>query len=74
MTEPNKFCVNEESPDTYLDNELRYAFEEFEEAAVEDYKLSLLLDSWDETHDSKGKAIEPSDEDRKPFICGDFIE
>lgn len=74
MTEPNKFCVNEESPDTYLDNELRYAFEEFEEAVIDDYKLTLLLDNWDETHNSEGKAIRPSDEDRKPFICGDFIE
>ena len=74
MTEPNKFCVNEESPDTYLDNELRYAFEEFEEAVIADYKLNLLLDSWDETHNSEGKAIKPSDEDRKPFVCGDFIE
>ena len=74
MTEPNKFCVNEESPDTYLDNELRYAFEEFEEAVIDDYKLTLLLDNWDETHDSEGKAIRPSNEDRKPFICGDFIE
>ena len=74
MTEPNKFCVNEESPDTYLDNELRYAFEEFEEAVIADCKLNLLLDYWDETHNSEGKAIRPSDEDRKPFICGDFVE
>lgn len=74
MTEPNKFCVNEESPDTYLNNELRYAFKEFEEAVIDDYRLNLLLDNWDETHDSEGKAIRPSDENRKPFVCGDFIE
>lgn len=74
MTEPEKFCVNEESPDSYLDTELNYAFEDFEEAVIDRYKLTKLLDDWDDTHDSKGKAIRPSDEDRKPFIDGDFIE
>lgn len=74
MTEPQKFCVNEESPDTYLEQELGYALEELEEALIEAYKLRLLKDNWKETHDSEGKAIRPSDEDRKPFISGDFIE
>lgn len=74
MTEPAKFCVNEESPDSYIRAELKFAVESLEEASVEEYKLEQLLDTWDETHDSEGKAIKPSDEDRKSFICGDFIE
>lgn len=74
MTEPQKFCVNEESPDTYLEQELDYALEELEESLIDTYKLTMLKDCWKETHDSEGKAIRPSDEDRKPFICGDFVE
>lgn len=74
MTEPQKFCVNEESPDTYLEQELEYALEELEEALIDTYKLNMLKECWKETHDSEGKAIRPSDEERKPFICGDFIE
>lgn len=74
MTEPNKFCVNDETPDSYLNEELKYAFEDFEEAVIELYKLNMLLDDWDAIHDKDGNAIRPSDEERKPFICGDFIK
>lgn len=74
MTEPQKFCVDGESPDTYLEQELDYALEELEESLIDVYKLNMLKDCWEETHDSEGKAIRPSDEDRKPFISGDFIE
>lgn len=74
MTEPKKFCGEDESPESYLKETLADAVEELMDAATEEYKLVKLLDDWNETHDSEGKAIRPSDEDRKPFICGDFIE
>lgn len=74
MTEPKKFCGEDESPEGYLSRTLADVIEELEDSVIKEYKLTILLDDWDETHDSEGKAIRPSDEGRKPFICGDFVE
>lgn len=74
MTEPKKFCGEDEPPESYLKETLADAIEELMDAVTEEYKLIKLLDDWNETHNSEGKAIRPPDEERKPFICGDFVE
>jgi len=86
MTEPKKFCEEEESPECYVDNRLRNAIETIEESTINIYKLQLLLDNWDICHNSEGKAIslrdkELSKEDTNriwlselAFFDGDFVK
>lgn len=74
MTEPKKFC-QEEDPLAYVTQEVKESLEELQELYVEEYKLSLVIETWEKTHDEEGYAIgrpEGIDWDAS-FLDGDFI-
>ena len=77
MTEPQKYCPKDEFPLNWIDEEIDTIFEELEWDFTEEYKLEMLLNSWDKCHDENGNAIVPP----KPmkvwdmdFCGGDFIK
>lgn len=74
MTEPQKFCEKEESPEHYLREMLDYAIGALCEASIRDFMLTKLLDAWNDVHDKDGKAIKPPEGETKQYIDGDFIE
>ena len=62
MTEPNKFFNSgSESAMELVNYELQSAFDSLEEAQAEECRLMILLDEWENCHDSDGKAIQPPD-------------
>ena len=74
MTEPNKFKDPDQSTDFFVDSNVNYLYESFEELFVEEWKLSILLDRWDDCHNIDGLGIEPGDNFRnRTFIDGDFV-
>ena len=74
MTEPNKFKDPDQSTDFFVDSNVNYLYESFEELFVEEWKLSILLDRWDDCHNIDGLGIEPDDDFRnRTFIDGDFV-
>lgn len=77
MTEPNKF-FKARSGESVLDivaEELQSAFDSLEEAQIEECRLTILLDEWDNCHDENGKAIKPPDniDCMTAFISGDYL-
>ena len=77
MTEPNKF-FKERVGESVLDivaEELQSAFDMLEEAQIKECRLTILLDEWENCHDSDGKAIQPPDniDCMTAFISGDYI-
>ena len=83
MTEPQKFCNEEQRPQDYIDSEFATWIEEFAELTNELYDLELLLDNWD-----KATVIKREDDGatvtyarRWPegleygsaFVCGDYL-
>lgn len=75
MTEPNKFCPNDEEPLYWLINSYEWSMELIEEYTKELYKLNLLLGIWDNCHNENGLAIEPPSEIKynTAFLDGDFV-
>lgn len=78
MTEPNKF-FKESGGESVLDivaEELQSAFDSLEEAQIEECRLTILLDEWENCHDENGKAIQPPDniDCMTAYINGDYIE
>lgn len=78
MTEPNKMFKTTEETDVYsaLINEYNAQMELIEEYIIEKYKLSMLLDNWDNCHSKEGLAIDPPDniEWDTAYLSGDFIK
>lgn len=78
MTEPNKFFKARcgESVLDIVAEELQSAFDSLEEAYCNENRLSILLDEWDNCHDSEGKSIQPPDgiDCMTAFISGDYIK
>ena len=78
MTEPNKFfkASGGESVLDIVAEELQSAFDSLEEAQIEECRLTILLDEWDNCHDSEGKSIQPPDgiDCMTAFLSGDYIE
>lgn len=77
MTEPNKF-FKARSGESVLDivaEELQSAFDSLEEAQIEECRLTILLDEWENCHDENGKAIKPPDNINcmTAFISGDYL-
>ena len=56
--------------------ELQSAFDMLEEAQAEECRLMILLDEWENCHDSNGKAIQPPDniDCMTAFISGDYLK
>ena len=78
MTEPNKFfkASGGESVLDIVAEELQSAFDSLEEAQIEECRLTILLDEWENCHDENGKAIQPPDniDCMTAFISGDYIK
>lgn len=77
MTEPNKFFnFSGESAMELINYELQSAFDMLEEAQIEEFRLEILLNEWENCHDENGKAIQPPDniDCMTAFLNGDYIE
>jgi hypothetical protein len=76
MTEPNKFCPEENDPILWLRNEIEDNIQLIKEETIKLYKLETLLENWDKCHNEKGDAIIPKDKElwNKVYMDGDFIE
>lgn len=74
ITEPKKFCSEEDDPICFLQNRVRESLHELNELYINRYKLTLLKDEWDKCHNDEGLAIPAPREVRyKSFLSGDFI-
>ena len=74
MTEPNKMKPDDATVSEYLDANVNYLYTEFEELFIKRFKLEMLLEEWDECHNSEGLGINPPDDVKyKSFIDGDFV-
>lgn len=76
MTEPKKFCGEDEDPEYYIENKLNYALEEFSKNTIDKYIAMKILDAWDYMHNENGDAIGERDQDMDKMqrISGDFIK
>ena len=76
MTEPNKFCPEENDPIIWIRNEIEDNIQLIKEETIKLYKLETLLENWDKCHDEKGDAIIPKDKElwNKVYMDGDFIK
>ena len=76
MTEPNKFCPEENDPILWIRNEIEDNIQILKEETIKLYKLEILLENWDKCHDEKGDAIIPKDKElwNKVYMDGDFID
>ena len=76
MTEPQKFCPEENDPMIWVRNEIENNIHTIKEEAIKLYKLEILLKNWDKCHDEKGDAIVPKDKElwNKVYMDGDFID
>lgn len=76
MTEPSKFCSEDDDPISFLN--LRYGelLEEYNDYVIKEYQLNMLIDDWEKCHDSEGNPIKFPDSEyywEKRFIDGDFL-
>lgn len=76
ITEPKKFCDEEQDPLWYIQNKVSESLEELDDLYVERFKLSLLVGMWKYCHDEEGFAIAPPEnfDWNTSFLDGDFIE
>lgn len=76
MTEPNKFCPEENDPIIWVRNEIEDNIQLIKEETIKLYKLETLLENWDKCHDEKGDAIIPKNKELwdKVYMDGDFID
>lgn len=76
MTEPKKFCDEEDDPMSFIQCECSNCLEELEIALIDRYKLGLLIDSWKKCHNEEGLAIpDPEGIDwEDSFLEGDFVK
>ena len=75
MTEPSKFISNDENPYYFVIEQVEDNLELLEEYTIERWKLSLLLENWDNCHNEEGLAIYPPDEINwdTAYLHGDFV-
>lgn len=73
MTEPNKFKEDEQTVEYYLKTNADYLFESIQDAAIEEWKLSILLDCWDECHTKDGLGKYPPEAAQHTYIDGTFV-
>lgn len=76
MTEPKKFCGEEDDPVAFINGEIKNALDGLKESYVEKFKLELARETWDKTHDKDGYAIKrPSNVPwDAAYIEGDYIK
>ena len=74
MTEPKKFCGEDEMPEFYIKNNLQWALEQLEEAAIEKYKAELVKDAWEYMHHENGGCLDTEEIfDELQRLWGDFL-
>lgn len=76
ITEPKKFCDEEQDPLWFLKHKVEECLEELEDLYVEKYKLELLISEWNHCHNEEGYAI-PRPENihwNSSFLDGDFVK
>lgn len=75
MTEPSKFFNSEENLYYYVTQAVKENIQLLQEDVIERWKLSVLLDEWDNCHNEEGLAIYPPDNIKwnTSFLCGDFV-
>ena len=77
MTEPSKFMSkdSDESPYYFVTEQVEDNLELLEEYIIERWKLSLLLENWDNCHTKEGLAIYPPDnvDWKTAYLHGDFV-
>lgn len=77
ITEPNKFFSNDSDSDLYyqITKEVEDNIELLDEYFTEKYKLSLLLENWDNCHNKDGLAIDPPEDIdwNTAYLNGDFV-
>ena len=77
MTEPSKFMSrdNDESPYYFVTEQVEDNLELLEEYTIERWKLSLLLENWNNCHNEEGLAIYPPDGVNwdTAYLHGDFV-
>ena len=77
MTDPQKFCSEEEDPLIWLTNEVDSAITDLEDYTKDIYKLELLLECFDEAYDKEKKCFKKLPVGvhwDSSFISGDFIK
>lgn len=74
ITEPKKFCSDDEDPQAWLSVRAKEKLESLEEEYIKRYKLNLLYDNWDDSHNDNGLAIDIPKEAKHPYVTGDFIK
>lgn len=76
ITEPKKFCEEEQDPMWYLTNKVSECLEELQDLYVERYKLGILIDEWKNCHDAEGYAIPKPDNINwnTSFLEGDYVK
>lgn len=77
MTEPNKFFNDDPDSNTYyqITKEVEDNMELLDEYYTERYKLSLLLENWENCHNKEGLAIDPPENIswNTAYLHGDFV-
>lgn len=76
MTEPKKFCGDDEDPVSFLNNRYDEIMEEYNDYVIREYQLNLLVINWEKCHDKDGNPIRYPDSEHyweKRFIDGDFL-
>lgn len=77
ITEPEKWYNKEDydCPESYIDDKLLSNLDLLQELIIEEYKLELLLNNWDNCHDENGLAIDSPDgiDWNTAFLEGDFV-
>lgn len=75
ITEPNKFCNEEDDVLYWLSSEFKDNMKLVEEYTIELYKLNLLCENWTACHTVEGLAIDRPDNvpSNAAYLSGDFI-
>ena len=73
ITEPKKFCDDDDDPIYWLDNEITNTLELIEEYTIDIFKLERLLENWEQCHNKEGLAIDPPSYGIA-YLCGDFVK
>lgn len=79
ITEPKKFCTEDQDPLCWLQHETEDCLNELETLYTEEYKLLCLKADWTTCHTEKGEPIHPPEEFCNgeygdcAYIDGDFI-
>lgn len=78
MTEPSKYIDNKEESNPYffVTSTFEDNMELLEEYYIERYKLSVLLENWENCHNKDGLAIDPPDGVtwNSAYLYGDFVK